>query len=184
MWVGGCVPFPFQPHSCMHAHTCSVYDREQPWTYPSVYLGMREEQSLQEACSSCLQPGQQQSRGRKRRAVHITAARLVNAVCNGLPQDLTDIADSGDEWPKIQVIHVCCQCRCVNPRHLLWGNNKLNASRNRNNVYQTALDALGDERIDITGMSGSWRTKVQAGNVVGQVANATSIVRSGQLTIQ
>ena len=161
-----------------------MYDRERPWTYPTLYLGMREEQNLQEACEDCLYPGQQQPRGRKRKSVSITAARLINAICNGLPQNLVDIANSGDEWRKIQVIHVCCQCRCVNPRHLLWGDNKLNASRNHNNVYQAALDKRNDERIDIAGMFGSWTTKVQAQHVVGQVDNATSIVRSGQLTSQ
>lgn len=135
---------------------------------------MRVERTLQEACGSCLSPspGLQQQRGdTKGKAVCISAARLVNAVCNGLPDGVGRIDDpaSREEWRKTHVIHVCCQCNCVNPRHLLWGNNRLNASRNKNNSYQTVLNARGDDRIDIASMILTWTTKAQAGNVVGRV---------------
>ena len=70
-------------------------------------------------------------------------------------------------WAKMQVVHVCCNCGCVNPRHLIWGSNKLNASHNSNNSYQAQLNARGDGRIDIAAFGAAWTAKALAGYDVG-----------------
>ncbi len=85
-----------------------------------------------------------------------------------MPDDLGDINNNRGGWDKVQVIHACCQCRCVNPRHLLWGNNKLNASNNAMNSYQAILDARGDDCIALQSFVQHWKFKMHAPNVVGE----------------
>ena len=147
--------------------TRRVYKRSGKRTYPSLYLGMCKEQRWQEAClhqaggASAQEQQQQQPRHVKGKERLVSAARLVNAVCNGMPQNLSiDNSNSGGGWAQVQVIHVCNQSQCVNPRHLIWGNNKLNASNNARNSYQVVLDTRGDVCVALEHFKEHWAFKM------------------------
>lgn len=69
------------------------------------------------------------------KTVKMTAARMVCALVNGLP----------DQWEGMELVHLCEHNTCINPLHLAWGTSHDNNSRNRNGGYDTLLRQRGGD---------------------------------------
>lgn len=163
MPLSACVP-AFMP-------LCSLYGTNAPrLSYPEIYLGRRADMTLEELAfymGSGAQPMQDKTSGK---SIRVTAARLVCAVCNGLPEEplLQHKPWDGSWGLQIQVSHACQRDKCVNPRHLFWCKAAVNLSQNKDNSFERELQRLDiDKFYELGNFQTKWQADMQAAHVVG-----------------